>query len=81
MALGLLPLLRSALDRVTLVIAATAASSTALYASGYRSAGLSAFRLLSHLAAYSLVMIVASRKAAAARHELMVARASALSKS
>jgi hypothetical protein len=63
-ALGLLCVFRSALDRMTLLAAAAAAGSTALYGLGYRSAGLSAFRLLSHLAAYALAMVVASRKAA-----------------
>jgi hypothetical protein len=43
-------------ERIALLTAAVAASSTALYVIGLRSAELSAFRLLSHLAAYALVM-------------------------
>jgi len=69
-ALGLLSVFRSVLDRITLLVVAAAAGSTALYGLGYRSAGLSAFRLLSHLAAYALAMVVASRKVASARREL-----------
>jgi hypothetical protein len=80
-ALGLLCVLQSALDRMTLSVVVAAAGSTALYGLGYRSAGLSAFRFLSHLAAYSLVMIVASRKVVAARRELILARANAEYKS
>jgi type III secretory pathway component EscU len=68
-ALGLLWVLRSALERVTLLAAAAAAGSTALYGLGYRSAGLSALRLLSHVAAYGLIMAVASVKVSAARRE------------
>ena len=51
------------LERLALLIAAAAAASTALYGFGLRSAGLSAFRLLSHLAAYALIMLVAGRRA------------------
>jgi hypothetical protein len=80
-ALGFLCFFRSALDRMMLLVVAAAAGSTALYGLGYRSAGLSAFRLLSHLAAYALVMVVASRKAAAARRELMLPRANSEYKS
>jgi len=80
-ALGLLCVFRSALDRVALLVVAAAAGSTALYGFGYRSAGLSAFRLLSHLAAYALVMVIASWKVAAKRRELMLARANAESRS
>ena len=65
-ALGLLFVFRSALERVTLLAAAAAASSTALYGLGYRAAGLSAFRLLSHVAAYGLIMVAASLRFAAA---------------
>lgn len=63
-ALALLYVFQGRLERVTLLIAAAAASSTALYGIGLRSAGLSAFRLLSHLAAYVLIMFVAGRKVA-----------------
>jgi len=49
------------LERVTLLMGAAAAGSSALYGLGLRSAALSAFRLLSHLAAYALAMIVAGR--------------------
>ena len=80
-ALGLLCVFRNAVDRMTLLVVAAAAGSTALYGLGYRSAGLSAFRLLSHLAAYALAMVVASRKVAAARRELILARANAEYKS
>lgn len=79
-ALGLLWFSRSVLDRVTLFVAAAAAGSTALYGLGYRSTALSAFRLLLHLAAYALVMVVASRKFAAARRELILPRTNAKSK-
>ena len=74
-ALGLLCAFRSALDQMTLLVVAAAAGSTTLYGLGYRSAGLSAFRLLSHLAAYALLRVVASRTVAAARRELILARA------
>jgi hypothetical protein len=50
---------RRTLERVTLLVAAAAAGSTALYGIGLRSAWLSAFRLLSHLAAYALIMFLA----------------------
>jgi len=70
-ALGLLCVFRSALERMTLLVAAAAAGSTALHGLGYKSAGLSAFRLLSHVAAYALVMVVASRKVAVACRELI----------
>ena len=76
-ALGLLRKFRSALDRTTLLLVAVAGGSTAIFGLGYRSAGLSAFRLLSHVAAYALVMVVASRKAAAARRQVTSARAHA----
>src|SRR5262245_48837596 len=52
-ALALLRVFHANLERLTLVVAAAAASSSALYGFGLRSAGLSAFRLLSHLAAYA----------------------------
>jgi hypothetical protein len=80
-ALGSCAFFQSALDRMTLLVVAGAAGSTAIYGLGYRSAGLSAFRLLSHLAAYALVMVVASRKVAAARRKLILARANAEYKS
>lgn len=73
--LVLLSFFRSFLDRMTLLVAAAAAGSTALYGLGYRSAELSAFRLLSHLTAYAFIMVVASRKVAAARSELILASA------
>lgn len=60
-ALVLSCVFRAALERVTLLIAAAAAGSTALYGFGLRSSGLSAFRLLSHLAVYALLMFVAGR--------------------
>lgn len=60
-ALGLLSVCRNSLERVTLLMGAAAAGSSALYGFGLRSAALSAFRLLSHLAAYALAMIVAWR--------------------
>lgn len=63
-ALALLYVFRCLLERIALLTAAAAASSTALYGIGLRSAGLSAFRFLSHLAAYALVMVVAGRKVA-----------------
>jgi hypothetical protein len=50
------------LERIALLLAAAAAGSTALYGIGLRSAGLSAFRLLSHLAAYACILLVASRR-------------------
>jgi len=74
-ALGLLYFFRSVLDRMMLLVVAAAAGSTALYGLGYRSASLSAFRFLSHLAAYALLMVVASRWVAVARRELILARA------
>ena len=60
-ALGLLSICRTNLERVTLLTGAAAAGSSALYGLGLRSPALSAFRLLSHLAAYALAMIVAGR--------------------
>jgi hypothetical protein len=80
-ALGLLCVFRSTLRRLTLLVVVAAAGSTAIYGIGYRSAGLSAFRLLSHVAAYALVMVVAGREVAAARRELILARANAQSTS
>ena len=65
-ALALSYVRRDILERITLLMAAAAAGSTALHGFGLRSAGLSAFRLLSHLAAYALVMCVAGRRAAVA---------------
>src|ERR1700722_1212641 len=55
-ALALLYVFRRVLDRIALLIAAAAAGSSALYGFGLRSAALSAFRVLSHFAAYALVM-------------------------
>lgn len=60
-ALGLLGIRRNTLERITLLTGAAAAGSSALFGFGLRSPGLLAFRLLSHLAAYSLVMVVAAR--------------------
>jgi hypothetical protein len=60
-ALGLLSVCRNSLERITLLMGAAAAGSSALYGLGLRSPALSAFRLLSHLAAYALAMIVAGR--------------------
>src|SRR5215469_2623074 len=74
-ALALLSVLRSRLERIALLIAAAAASSTALYGVGLRSAGLSAFRLLSHLAAYALIMVVAGRNVTITLRQLKSARA------
>jgi hypothetical protein len=73
-ALALLSVLRSRLERIALLIGA-AASSTALYGVGLRSAGLSAFRLLSHLAAYALIMVVAGRNVTITLRQLKSARA------
>jgi hypothetical protein len=73
-AMGLVRFFRDVLDRMALLMVAAAAGSTALYGLGYRSAGLSAFRLLSHLAAYGLVMVFAGRRIATARRELMSGR-------
>jgi hypothetical protein len=53
-AIGLWRLFRHPLERATLVVGAAAAGSSALFGFGLRSAFLSAFRLLSHLAAYML---------------------------
>jgi hypothetical protein len=80
-ALALLYVFHNVLERIALLIVAAAAGSTALHGFGLRSAGLSAFRLLSHLAAYALVMIVAGRMVAVARRELKSARAMAKRKS
>ena len=71
----LLRVFESALARTSLLIAAAAAGSTALYGFGFRSAGLSAFRLLSHLAAYALFTYVAAAKLAVSRRKLKAARA------
>src|SRR5215469_11405590 len=65
-ALALLHALHGRLERIALLIAAAAASSSALYGIGLRAAVLSAFRLLSHLGAYALIMVVASQKVAIA---------------
>jgi hypothetical protein len=74
-ALALLYVFHSVLERIALLMVAAAAGSTALYGFGLRSAGLSAFRLLSHLAAYALVMFVAGRMVAIARREMKATRA------
>ena len=74
-ALALLSVFQDHLERIALLMAAAAASSTALYGLGMRSAGLSAFRLLSHLAAYTLIMFVAGRKVAITFHQPRSARA------
>ena len=65
-ALALLYVFQGLLERTALLVAASAAGSTALYGFGLRSAGLSAFRLLSHLAAYALLMSVAGGNLATA---------------
>jgi hypothetical protein len=69
-ALALLYVFKGLLERVALLTAAAAASSTALYGIGLRSPGLLAFRLISHLAAYALVMFVAGRSVAIAFRQL-----------
>jgi len=77
LALGaLIPLFirRDVLERVTLIIGAAAASSTALYGLGVRSSFLSAFRLLSHLAVYLLAVVVAWRLVSAAFRQLTIQR-------
>ena len=76
-ALALLCIFRRLFERIVLLVFAAAAGSTVLYGLGVRCAGLSAFRFLSHLAAYALVMFVAGRMIAAARRELKSARAKA----
>jgi len=76
LALALLYVFNGLLERIALVMAAAAASSSALYGIGLRSAGLSAFRLLSHLAAFTLVMFVAGWKVAITFRQLKSARAS-----
>jgi hypothetical protein len=73
-ALVLLYAVHRILERIALLMAAAAAASTALYGFGVRSAGLSAFRLLSHLAVYVLIVFVAGRMSAAAWRELKAAR-------
>lgn len=60
-ALGLLFVSRNRLERITLLMGGAAAGSSALHGLGLRSPALSAFRLLSHLAAYALAMIVSGR--------------------
>ena len=74
-ALALLYVFHGGLERIALLIAAAAAGSSVLYGFGLRSAGLSAFRILSHLAAYALVIFVAGRMVAVAHPELKAARA------
>lgn len=73
-ALALLYVFQGRLERLALLIAGAAATSTALYGVGLRSTLLSAFRFLSHLAAYALIMFVAGRKIAIAFRELKSAR-------
>jgi len=63
-ALALVPVFRGVLERCTLLMGAAAAGSSALFGFGLRSAGLSAFRLLSHLAAFALAMLVAGWRVA-----------------
>jgi hypothetical protein len=75
-ALALLFAFQNRVERIALLLAAAAASSTALYGVGLRSAGLSAFRLLSHLAAYALIMFVAGWKVAIGLRQQKPARAS-----
>jgi hypothetical protein len=60
-ALGLMFVRRNRLERITLLSGAAAAGSSAIYGFGLRSAGLSAFRLLSHLILYALATLVAGR--------------------
>jgi hypothetical protein len=60
-AIVLLYFRRHPLERLTLIIGAAAAGSSALYGFGVRSDSLSAFRLLSHLAAYTLGVTAALR--------------------
>jgi hypothetical protein len=73
-ALMLIFVFHSILERIVLLAAAAAAGSSALYGFGLRSAGLSAFRLLSHLAAFALLMLLAGRSFAAARRQLKLER-------
>jgi hypothetical protein len=68
-SIALLYVFHSALQRIALLTATAAAGSSALYGFGLRSAGLSAFRLLSHLLAYALVMLVAGRMIVVARRD------------
>jgi hypothetical protein len=75
-AVALLYVFQGRIDRISLLIAAAAASSTALYGIGVRSDALSAFRLLSHLAAYALIMFVAGRNVAITFRQLKSARSS-----
>jgi hypothetical protein len=65
--LSLLGRFRATLERITLVAAAAAATSTALYGFGLQSHALSAFRLISHLIAYALILFVAGQRVTAAR--------------
>ena len=68
---------RDALERLTLLTAAAAAGSSMLFGFGVRSPLLSAFRLVSHLAAYALAAIVAARALAELYRRVRPARAEA----
>src|SRR5262245_30243681 len=57
---------RHPLERVTLIVGALAAGSSALFGFGMRSPLLSAFRLLSHLVLYMLATVCAARLVAVA---------------
>jgi hypothetical protein len=63
---------RGILERIALLTAAAAASSTALYGFGFRSPGLSAFRLLSHLAAYALVIFAMAKRISGPKPPLQI---------
>jgi len=73
-ALALFYAVHGSLERIALLIIAAAASSSVLYGLGLHAAVLSAFRLLSHLGAYALIMVVAGRKVAIAFRQLKLAR-------
>jgi hypothetical protein len=60
-ALGWFYFRRDVLERVTTITGAAAAGSSMLYGFGLRSPALSAFRLVSHLILYALVVVVATR--------------------
>ena len=61
-SLLLVRVFRPALERTVLLTAAAAAGSSALFGFGLRSPALSAFRLLSHLAAFLLAMVACARR-------------------
>jgi hypothetical protein len=66
-SLGLMLVRRDLFERITLLSCAAAAGSSTLYGFGLRSPGLSAFRLVSHVVMYVLVMMVAGRMISRAR--------------